>query len=207
MLVVAALASTALMALLLTLPDVVDTVVAFLRRGQTEEDLMSLTNRTAIYDSVLQLLDGHWLLGYGYRAARAVVIDQQPSGAGVSHAHNAVLEAAVGLGVGGAMLAVLLLLSFLVCSLHLLRSGHGANESGARQRGIEFVALFPPVLANSMLDASFAIEVCPFILVFVVILIDLTQCRVGVTTTRQLPDGQENPLPLQETAFATRDDR
>jgi O-antigen ligase len=129
------------------------------------------------------------------------VLDQQLSGGGVAHAHNAVLEATLGLGVVGGSLAVLLLLSFLVCSLRLFRWG---DRSSARLRGVEFVALFPPVFANSMLDSSFAIEVSPFIILFVAILIDLTHCEVRLRYVGQLSDEQDSSALYPRAALGDK---
>jgi O-antigen ligase len=138
---------------------------------------MTLSNRTAIYDSALQMLRDHALLGQGFRS-RALVFDQQLDGDGVvSHAHNAILDAAVGLGIPGAAIATLVLLGLLACSGGLLLGRRWAGQPEIRERGVEFSALCVPILAYSFLDSSFALGVSPFTLCFVAIMIDLTRCR------------------------------
>jgi O-antigen ligase len=154
----------------------VATVTRYLERGQTQEDLMTLDNRTAIYDSVLQMLGDHWLLGRGFRS-RTLVFDQQLDGSGVSHAHNAILDAAAGLGIAGAATATLVLLALLACSGGLLLGRRWAGQPKIRERGVEFTALCVPILTYSFMDSSFALGVGPFTLCFVAILIDLTRCR------------------------------
>ncbi|MCD6073076.1 MAG: hypothetical protein K0S42_3592 [Microvirga sp.] len=192
MLGLAALAGTALTSALLALPHTAGTILSFLQRGQSPEELASLNNRISIYDSAMDIVSGHWILGEGYRATRAVVLDLHDDGVGVSHAHNAVLEAAAGLGVGGALLASLLLLSLLVCAVGLLRPRPSlGRESSARRRGVEFTAMFAPVVAFSMLDSSFSLEVSPFIAFFVAVLTDMARERARVSSHRERIAGAE----------------
>lgn len=191
MLMLALLAIALLSAPLLAFPPVLQATLEFLSRGQTAEELESLTNRTSIYDSALATVRENWLLGIGYRATRAVVLDQQADGSGVGHSHNAVLEAAVGLGVGGALLALLLLISVVGCAFLVFRSHRWTTDPCSKSRGAEFMALTAPVLAFSMLDSSFAIDVGPFILVFVAVLVDLTRSASRIPVPSRLNRSKE----------------
>ena len=160
--------------LVLATPEVGNALTAFLDRGQTQAQLDSLTGRTSIWDSALKHIHERWLQGYGYRADRFIVLDEQVNGSGVSHAHNAVLESAAGLGVGGALLAIAILSSLLLYPLRIAVLERRNVYPPESRRAVEFAAMFPPVFAFSMLDSSFALDASPFILVFIAMLVDMT---------------------------------
>jgi hypothetical protein len=90
------------------------------------------------------------------------------------------------------LLASLLLLSLLVCAVGLLRPRPSlGRESSARRRGVEFTAMFAPVVAFSMLDSSFSLEVSPFIAFFVAVLTDMARERARVSSHRERIAGAE----------------
>jgi exopolysaccharide production protein ExoQ len=184
MLALVALVGTGTVAALLALPPVTETVVEYLERGQDADDLVSLTNRTSVYESALGSIADSWPLGYGFRAARAAVLsaitDSGGNVYGASHAHNAVLESAIGLGAAGGLMAVLLLVALLGCGVGLLLR---SRVDPASAQGVEFVGLFAPILAFSLLDSSFALEVGPFTLSFIAILVHFARCRATLAGT------------------------
>lgn len=91
-----------------------DTLIAeSVVRGQTEDELLSLTGRDVLFAHGFELFQQRPLFGYGYLAARGVFLELFPW-AGASH--NAVLEVALGMGVIGLM-AYLALFVFIVRGL------------------------------------------------------------------------------------------
>lgn len=184
---VAVLVLGAFGSLALIVPGLSNAIEDFLTRGQSGEELASLTGRTGVYESALDLIGDKWLTGYGFRASRAVRLEEIQDHAGnvftvAAHAHNAVLESAASLGLAGAACAVALLLSFLFCAVALL--GRAAPQSDAadgvpddRSRAVEYCAYWPPILVFSMVDSSFALEINPFILILIVILLDFARHR------------------------------
>ena len=123
-----------------------------------------------------------------------------------AHAHNAVLESMASLGVAGAFCAVTILVSLLACGIGLLSRAYRSQSShqgssrlnssrqrskwraepkassspGAWSRAVEFCAYWPPIIAFSMMDSSFALEINPFVFFFVAVLLDFTQYRAGL---------------------------
>jgi len=199
MLALVVLGGTGLAATILMLPQVVIAMTGFVDRGQSAEGLESLTNRTSIWESAIRDIDTHWMLGYGFRAARAMVLGKQPDGSGVAHAHNAVLEATLGLGVIGGVLAALILLALLACAIGVLLRERGGRLPETARRGGEFVSMFAPIFFFSMLDSSFSFDYNPFLFCFVAYLIDFTYYRAFI---RQVPCRRSAPTRLATDLLA-----
>ena len=177
----AALAGTALISFVVMMPPVTQSVTEFLERGQDAEDLASLTGRSGIYEAALDSISEKWLIGHGFRASRVAKLNEITDSMGnwygvVSHAHNAILESMASFGVLGGVLASFILLSIVGCAIGLLLRHSGS----VRERGIEFTALLPSLFIFSVLDLSFAVEINPFVFMFIAFLIDVASCRAGV---------------------------
>ena len=196
-----ALITTAGTSALLLMPGEMDSIIQFLDRGQDAQALESLTGRTGIYDSALADISRSWVIGYGFRASRAEHLNEIRDSLGnaygiVAHAHNAVLESTVSLGVMGALCAITILLSMLLCALALMRrprhsppewsggrraaAAPAAAQLTERSRAIEFCAYWPPIFVFSMMDSSFALEINPFVFCFIAVMLDFTQHRSSV---------------------------
>lgn len=151
---------------ILVIPELRDTIVDFLLRGQTEEDLVSLTGRTDLYATVWERL-GQISFGEGFRAVRAELLDEGDAGQGISHAHNLFLEALIGLGLPGAAAVTATLLALGACAIrtawHPWFSRFGRDGTDC-----EAIAILMPILAFSMLDSAFAMNANPFVIVFIV---------------------------------------
>jgi O-antigen ligase len=169
------IAGGAILTLILLIPNVIEAFGIFLERGQDAEDLATLTNRSYVWESAMRAIDKTWPWGYGFRADRVLVLNEQPDGSGVSHAHNAILEAMVGLGFAGGLMAVLILVGFALCAAWLLVVPKTRGQPERARKAVEFVALFVPLFAFSMLDSSFSFGVGPFTLTFIAVLIDFTR--------------------------------
>lgn len=76
-------------------------VVAYVLRGQDTEQFLSLTGRTALWSEVLKVIAADPWVGVGFGASRYSLIQHFSWAA---EAHNAYLEAALQLGVVGALL-------------------------------------------------------------------------------------------------------
>lgn len=152
--------------LLMVVPYLNDSLLGFILRGQSEEDLASLTGRTDLYETALERID-RLALGDGFRSVRANLLEEENWGRGISHAHNLFLEALIGLGIPGVIAVTGSLISFLRTALRILwhphRSTHRRSESDA-----EALAVFVPILAFCILDSGFAMNANPFVLVFIV---------------------------------------
>jgi O-antigen ligase len=149
----------------LIVPEIRDGIVDFLLRGQTEEDVASLTGRTDLYATALERLE-RISLGEGFRAARANLLDEENWGQGVSHAHNLVLEALISLGAPGAAAV----LASLVCfgSYAVRVAWHPwYRRFGSNGPASEALAVFFPILAFCVLDSGFAMNANPFVIAFI----------------------------------------
>jgi hypothetical protein len=83
-------------------------IIYFVFRGQTTEEFVNMTGRTSLWDVAIDFLMQRPLLGYGYVAARDVLLQQVNWG---GHAHNALIDSLFSVGLVG---AALLWTSFLV---------------------------------------------------------------------------------------------
>ena len=211
------LVTAATVPFLLMTPGLGEGVIGFLGRGQDAADLASLSNRADIYGSALASIGDDWLVGHGFRASRAARLAEVQDNAGHSfgfaaHAHNAVLESTASLGVAGLICALSILGCFLLCALALFRRSQKApNASGAerreseafrpaselppRSRAVEFCSLWPPILAFSMMDSSFALEINPFVFCFICILLDFTQYRASCLNLWPVSSPRFSPSP------------
>ena len=183
----ALLGGTGLVAGVLVAPGLLDLLLHFIYRGQDASQLESLSNRTDIWESAISHIDKHWLLGYGFRASRFLILDEQANGAGVAHAHNAVLESILGLGVVGGIVAALLLFAILGYAVGIVIDERKRRAPLAEQRGVEFLAMYPIIFISSMLDSSFALDINAVNLCLVAFLIDVTRHRVITQKSKKFP--------------------
>lgn len=76
-------------------------IVAHVLRGQTLQEFGSLTGRTDMWARIMPLYFERPFTGYGYQAARAVLLPIVPW---AGHAHNALIQTLLDLGTVGALL-------------------------------------------------------------------------------------------------------
>jgi O-antigen ligase len=81
--------------------DQANPVVAYLLRGQTGEQFLSLTGRTDLWGYIATLVGERPLIGYGYVASRSILLERFPW---AGSAHSALLEVLLNLGLIGAAL-------------------------------------------------------------------------------------------------------
>lgn len=81
-------------------------------RGQTVDELLSLTGRTDFWRYAWDLFLDSPVLGHGYQGARALLLSIEPW---AGHSHNALLQTLLDLGlVGAALLWISILISLLL---------------------------------------------------------------------------------------------
>lgn len=146
-------------------------------RGQSTDQLLSLTGRTRLFEVAWSLFMDNPITGYGYHAARVVFLERVHW---AGHTHNAWFEIAINHGLIGLILfgSLLLLLGLRLCGA--LRSSDLQRANWSR----EGLTLMTFVLILGMVSAGFAgrpgSEVLA--LTWAVLLADLS--REGVTRTR-----------------------
>jgi O-antigen ligase len=74
--------------------------VRFLLRGQTVEEVVDFSGRAALWEDVRGLVSSQPLFGYGHGAARGLLLDTY---AWAGHAHNALLQSVLDVGILGAL--------------------------------------------------------------------------------------------------------
>lgn len=113
-------------------------------RNQTVDDLFELNGRLGLWQELRPIVADHFVMGTGYQASRAALLDVAEWAA---YAHNALLQTILDLGVVG-MLSMLGLIVLGACA--------GFNRSNARWVRVTVPALVVFVTLNSMSNESFA---------------------------------------------------
>jgi O-antigen ligase len=123
-------------------------LTAFLLRGQTIEGFLSMSGRTELWRGVYALVSDRPIFGYGYVASRSVLLKVLPW---AGHAHNALAETLLDLGIVGTALIWFALGRTLLSSLFQIS---WAAASGEWQRAsILGILLF--LLCDSFVSRSF----------------------------------------------------
>jgi O-antigen ligase len=136
-------------------------------RGETADTLLQLNGRLDLWDTVRPSIAAHPLLGYGYQASRAIMLDAADWAA---YAHNALLQTMLDLGVAGTLALLMILASGFVgfargrqhgwtqatlgALLVFLVLNSISNESFSAAPGFETLLLFICVLAASPRDVE-----------------------------------------------------
>ena len=164
-----------LLPLMMVFTPVGEKVVNFGMRGQSAEEFKSLTGRSDIYRfGVSRALDS-MPLGEGFVAGRAKAIVAKDKGRSIVHSHNLFIESAVGMGVLGIALALMVLAS--LARALILATRHSRGPRGVSP-GWEPVVMSIPILSFCILDRGFASPVSPFVCLFVAVLVLTTQLLV-----------------------------
>ena len=158
-------AGSALLFVLLASPDFQDMLTRYLQRGQTTQEFASLTGRVRIYQAALDRIEGSWVLGDGFRATRKQLLGSLD----IVHSHNLVLEALASLGLPGAVLCCIVLISLVTATWTVVQNRRRSNLPDDHTLS-ELPALVILIVAFCVMDSGFAVEVDPFILVFLAIL-------------------------------------
>jgi O-antigen ligase len=141
-------------------------ITAYITRGQSGEDMASLTGRVPIYEDAISRVEDHWAFGQGFLSTRVLLLNDQGDGNGTVHPHNLLLAALTGMGIGGAVLALGSILSLFATVIKLLRRTR--DHPGIRQQALSCAASVMPLAAFCILDAGFAAKMSPFVLLYLV---------------------------------------
>jgi len=150
-----------------------DTVISrLLFRGETADTLLQLNGRLDLWETVRPSIAAHPLLGYGYQASRAIMLDAADWAA---YAHNALLQTMLDLGIAGTIALMTILASGFVgfarghqhgwtratlgALLVFLVLNAISNESFAAAPGFETLLLFICALCATTPEQSDTFEV------------------------------------------------
>jgi hypothetical protein len=137
--------------MLLVSTEIREGIAHYLQRGQTDEEVESLTGRAALYRVATERIHRSLPLGEGFQSGRLNPLEE--GNETMAHAHNLVLEATAGAGiVAGIAVAMAVVLWILQLAWLLARSRHDADDSTAW----ELCALSVPLLLFCVLDSGFA---------------------------------------------------
>jgi len=120
----------------------------YLLRGQAADQFMHVSGRLALWDAVYDLVSSKPVLGYGYAASRKVILQMIPW---AGHAHNALMESLLNLGVVGGLLLWIPLIKAALSSMARSPANIAAAWQGAAVFGILLFLIFV-----SFSDATFA---------------------------------------------------
>ena len=154
--------------LLLMSSEVRQTSGYYLSRGQSDDNMRSLTGRIPAYREATRRIAEHWPLGGGFQAGRVNALDATGENVAVAHAHNLLLESLFSLGLMGAVFALLVLATLAATIWKIIRR-NGTN-SGAPCVGWELAAMLVPLLAFCVMDSGFVVRLNPIALLFLVII-------------------------------------
>lgn len=155
----------------------------FVRRGQTNLDLESLSMRTEVWRSVHERLSHPSFLGEGLGSTRWIPVTET---VGLGHTHDLFLEALVTLGVIGGLLVILVLGGWLYRQCVFGFHGHGRWTVRIVQ--LENLSMLIPLLAFCILDRGF-LTVDPLVPVYftVMMLAQVDHAATSRTLAESLP--------------------
>lgn len=129
------------------------TIYEFLRRGQTDGTITTLSGRTTYWAESFQALQGSWLNGYGANVGGRYVLQSALGEEEVSTTHNMYVETLVDIGVVGLILLVAgLVVTWLL--LFKLRS-YAMKDPVSRLLWLECLGVFTILMVRSMFSVSF----------------------------------------------------
>ena len=124
-------------------------LIEYVYRGQGEAQLAAVGGRTRLWEHIGPMVAGRPVTGYGYQAARAVLIRSTPW---AGHAHNAVAQSLLDTGVVGTLLLWGALLGALRAAIRQRERG-GAAERFPRAAAAGLLVFF---ILLSLTEASFS---------------------------------------------------
>jgi O-antigen ligase len=120
-------------------------------RGQSTDEVLGLTGRTALFGYSWELFLDRPVFGYGYMAGRSVYLDRFPW---AGESHNVYLEILVSMGLAGFAAFAFL---FARAARLLVLAARDWRQPGS-YLGREGLALLAMVLVNGVVGAGFAVQ-------------------------------------------------
>jgi O-antigen ligase len=170
-------------------------IYEFLRRGQTDGTISTLSGRTTYWEESFQALQGNWLNGYGANAGGRFVLQTALGEEEVSTTHNMYVEALVDIGVVG---LILLVTGIVVTWLWLFKlRSYAMKDPIGRLLWLESLGVFTILMVRSMFSVSFIWS--QTVLTFGLVLILVAVMRKEVIEKRHA-----GPSPAQPLSAARR---
>lgn len=169
-----------------------DTAYDFLRRGQNEGDLTSLTGRVDYWGTSLQAVSESWLNGYGAYAGGRYVLQSFLGVGDVSTVHSAYVEVVLDTGVVGLALLLAGLIGTWI-SLFRLRS-HVIGDPVGRLLWLECLGIFALLTVRSFFSVSTFVWSFQ-VLTFGLVLIFVTVARRQSDRRRDAGAPAAQPVP------------
>jgi O-antigen ligase len=165
-------------------------IYEFLRRGQTEGTISTLSGRTTYWDESFQALHGNWLNGYGANVGGRYILQSALGEEDVSTTHNMYVEALVDTGVVG----LILLLTGIVVTWFLLFKlrSYAMKDPISRLLWFESLGVFTILMVRSAFSVSFIWS--QTVLTFGLVLIFIAVMRKEVVQERYARTSSAQPL-------------
>ena len=168
------------------------TILEFLRRGQSDQELMTLTGRTRFWESSLESVRESPLTGYGaYAGGRYVVQGPVTSGDGPTTVHSFWVEVLVDTGVVGFLL-VLVGLGAAWLWMFKLRS-YAAEHPISRLLWLEGLGVLTVMSVRSVFSVPFVWS--PNVLIFGLLLVFISVMRRQIAQRGHPSAVLAQPLP------------
>jgi O-antigen ligase len=168
------------------------TIYEFLRRGQTDGTITTLSGRTTYWGESFQALQGNWLNGFGANVGGRHVLQTALGEEEVSTTHNMYVETLVDIGIVG----LLLLITGIALTwfwLFKLRS-YAMKDPISRLLWLECLGVFTILMVRSMFSVSFIWS--QTVLTFGLILVFVAVMRKEVLQERHAGTPLAQPLSV-----------
>ena len=142
-------------------------LIDYLSRGQSADELESMTGRVPIYEDALERIKAHFLIGEGFGANRIQVLNAQNDGSGTVHSHNLLLEAASSTGIFG-LVFVLATLGSQYRLIHRIWAARSRCAQSSRAAAT-VTACFIPLTLEGMSDSGWVANILPVTFAFLAI--------------------------------------
>lgn len=175
------LAAGVLIPPVLMTPPAQQAIAKYLKRGQDDSELESLTGRDVIYAEAVKRIEESFPIGLGFQANRFQLISEEAGFVGITHSHNLFLESLVAMGVVGLILSIVILGSACWCIVVALGRYGWLGPYGTASLGLELVAMMLPIVAFSIMDRSYASPVGIDVFAYVVVFAQAQYAKIGAT--------------------------
>jgi O-antigen ligase len=139
--------------LIVAVPGLTDTAWDLISRKQTADQIGSLTGRTQLWETAIELISERPLLGWGYVSGSRIAFLTAFRWWPAIHTHNAILEVLLTLGVIGATLLVSLLVFTFAGVVRALRAS--TSDPVANVSLVKMLALLILITADGMFTSGF----------------------------------------------------
>ena len=168
-----------------------ETVNEFLRRGQSDGEIATLTGRTIYWESSLQALRENPLTGYGANAGGRYILQSSLNEVGVSTVHSTWIEVLLDTGILG---AILLIVALVVTTSYLIKLyPHVIVSSIGRMLWFESLGVLIVLGVRSIFSVTFVWS--STVLTFGLIVIFIAVTRRQVVRQRHESTPLAQPLP------------